>query len=418
MFIEFRVSNYRSIRDEQCLSLTASPDKSHSGHVVDSRAPATPKALKSAVIYGANASGKSNIINAMAFMKAMVTDSATQLKEGQPLNCQPFKLDGEHPGQPSLFEATFVHDNIRYQYGFTVTADKVLQEWLLAYKTSKPQQWFNRQWDETESRYHYKFSASLTGPRSTWEEATRNNALFLSTAVQLNSEVLRPVFLWFTQKLVVFSNATAGTLPHDFTNRMLQDEQYRDKITGFLRSADFGIDTVTINRQKGFRQTIVFNGPDKASQSTSEQEVFIPVFRHTANGVSSEFQIHEESQGTQRIYAMAGPIFEVLSGGLTFIVDELDSSLHPLMMRHLLDLFHDEESNAHGAQLIFTTHDTTLLDTDILRRDQIWFIEKDRQQASHLYPLIDFSPRKKEALERGYLSGRYGALPFLEHKQA
>ncbi len=142
----------------------------------------------------------------------------------------------------------------------------------------------------------------------------------------------------------------------------------------------------------------------------------VPIFIHRGMQGSARFDMHEESEGTQKVFCLSGAIFDVLNKGRTFVVDELDSSLHPLMMRHLLDLFHGNDTSNKRAQLIFTTHDTSLLDVDILRRDQIWFIEKDVDHSSRLYPLSDFNPRNKEALEKGYLSGRYGAIPFFNHE--
>lgn len=407
MLVEFRVANYRSIRHEQCLSMVAaSADKLHPGHKIDPQAPVTPALLKSAVIYGANASGKSNLINAMAFMKALVFESATLLKEGQTLNCPFFRLEEKYAHEPSLFEITFVHDGVRYQYGFKLTPQYIVEEWLLAYKASKPQQLFTRTRDDA-GKYVYKFSSFLTGPKSTWEEATRANALFLSTAVQLNSEILRPVFLWITQALVIFG---AGAIPSpDDTTRMLQDGTSKEQIANFLKQADFGIDSIELDTRRGMQQFVHFDITTGHTQtSREERDMQVPVFLH--KGI--RFEMHDESLGTQKVYCLSGPVFDVLSRGLTFVVDELDGSLHPLMMQHLLGLFHNETVNHKGAQLLFTTHDTSLLDVEVLRRDQVWFIEKDSHHVSRLYPLSDFNERGKVALEKRYLDGRYGAIPF------
>lgn len=415
MLVEFRVANFRSIRDEQCLSMVASAAiKEHLEHRVTNVASATPDLLKTAVIYGANASGKSNLINAMAFFRAMVNDSATLVKEGQTLNCTSFKLDKNLSEQPSMFEIVFVHEGVRYQYGFKLTPQYIAEEWLLVYKAAKPQQWFNRKRD-ANGKHQYKFSSYLTGPRSTWEEATRDNALFLSTAVQLNSELLRPIFLWITQALVIFGS---GALPpQEFTTLMLQDSNQKEKISRFLRTADFGIDEIELDMKHGFQQTLHFDLETGNAQALREEkDMQVPIFIHRSAQGSARFDMHEESEGTQKVFRLSGAVFDVLKNGRTFIVDELDSSLHPLMMRHLLELFHGADTSNKQAQLIFTTHDTTLLDVDILRRDQIWFIEKDVDHSSRLYPLSDFNPRNKEALEKGYLSGRYGAIPFFSQE--
>lgn len=416
MLVEFRVGNYRSLREEQCLSMVAGKDKAHQEHLLNPNAAATPDLLKTVALYGANASGKSNIVYALAFMKALISESATLIKEGQLLNCPPFKLDSTYSTQPSLFEATFVLDGVRYQYGFKLKPERVVEEWLLVYKSAKPQQWFTREWDDKNKKYSYKFSSFLSGPRSTWEEATRGNALFLSTAVQLNSELLRPIFLWFTQKLIVISADIS--LPINITTQLLQDVAYKEMISEFLRTADFGIDSIELDKRKGFMQTVNFDISTGTSNSQREErDIMYPIFTHKSADASARFEMHEESQGTQRVYALAGPIFQVIKHSMTLVIDELDSHLHPLMVRHLLELFHAKTSSDQCAQLFFTTHDTSLLDLKILRRDQIWFIEKGSDQSSKLYPLSDFSPRNKEALERGYLIGRYGALPFFSQKE-
>ena len=179
----------------------------------------------------------------------------------------------------------------------------------------------------------------------------------------------------------------------------------------FLASADISISDVLSVPRQGFHQNIMF-GPEGTQVTREEREILTPQFVHNTEHGSASFELHEESQGTQRLYALAAPVLDVLKNGRLLIVDELDSSLHPLLVRRLVRMFHQPELNPHGAQLLFTTHDTSLLDRTLFRRDQIWFTEKDRDQATRLYPLTDFSPRESEAWEKGYLIGRYGAVPF------
>ena len=412
MLIEFRVGNYRSIRDELVLSLVASTDKSHrETHVVHTGPKAIPDMLRSAVLYGPNAGGKSNLVNAAAFMRAVVADSATTMQLGQTFNVQPFRLNPITAKEPTRFELTFLEDGVRYQYGFALTAERVTEEWLLAYRTAKPQQWFTRHYDPDSSRDVYEFGSHLTGQRKLWQESTRTNALFLSTAVQLNSEQLRPVFAWIVHKLVVFS---AGVLPRiDFSVGMLQQSEGKQAIREFMASADISITDIDVVPRKGVAQTFNFDAATGKSDVRSEERDFLmPQFRHETEHGSATFELGDESLGTQRLFALAGPVLDILKAGRILIVDELDSSLHPLLVRRLVSLFHNPKINTANAQLVFTTHDTTLLDPDLLRRDQIWFVEKNREQATTLYPFTDFSPRKKEAWERGYLMGRFGALPF------
>lgn len=202
----------------------------------------------------------------------------------------------------------------------------------------------------------------------------------------------------------------------DFSTKMLQTEQGKQDIANFLMSADICIDDISVTTKKGLRQQIEFNtSTGKADASVEESEILVPLFHHKTKQGSATFELPEESLGTQRLFTLAGPILDILKAGRVLIFDELDSSLHTLLARRLVELFHTPEINSHGAQLIFSTHDTALLHDELLRRDQVWFIEKDSDQVSNLYALTDFSPRKNESIERGYMIGRYGAVPFLQN---
>lgn len=412
MLLEFRIRNYRSIRDEIVVSFVASKDKKLADtHLASTGIKSLPHVLRSAVVYGPNASGKSTVLQALFFMRAVVAESATIMQPGQTFNVQPFRLDTEYTSQPTEFEITFLLGGVRHQYGFRLTPERIVDEWLLVYRAAKPQQWFSRSFDETTQSSVYEFSTHLTGPRKLWQETTRPNALFLSTAAQLNSELLGPIFRWLVEQ-PVYLGAGLSPLP-DSTTELLQTEVGKRAVRDFLTSADISIsDVVSVSRQ-GFHQQIMF-GPEGPKFSREERELLMPQFVHKTEHGSASFELHEESQGTQRLYALAAPVLDVLKNGRLLIVDELDSSLHPLLVRRLVHMFHNPELNPHGAQLLFTTHDTSLLDRTVFRRDQIWFTEKDRDQATRLYPLSDFSPRETEAWEKGYLIGRYGAVPFFD----
>jgi predicted ATPase len=412
MLLEFRVRNYRSIRDEIVISFVASNEMKMAGtHLVSTGIKSIPYVLRSAVVYGPNASGKSTLLLALHYMRSVVADSATVLQPGQTFNVQPFRLDAEYAKQATEFEITFLLGGVRHQYGFSLTSERIMDEWLLVYRAAKPQQWFRRSFDEGSKNYVYEFSSHLTGPRKLWQETTRPNALFLSTAAQLNSELLGPIFRWLVEQPVYLGSGLAQL--SDATTELLQTEVGKHAVRDFLTSADISIsDVVTVSRP-GFRQNIMF-GPEGATFSSEERELLMPQFVHKTEHGSASFELHEESLGTQRLYVLAAPVLDVLKNGRLLIVDELDSSLHPLLVRRLVCMFHNPELNPHGAQLLFTTHDTSLLDRTVFRRDQIWFTEKDRDQATRLYPLSDFSPRETEAWEKGYLIGRYGAVPFFD----
>jgi hypothetical protein len=413
MLVEFRTRNFRSLRDEQVLSLVASKDKTLvETHTLATGLTAVPRLLKSAAIYGANASGKSNLIKALQYMRGVVLGSAV-LPPGQPFSVQPFRLDAESDNQPTDFETTFILDGIRYQYGFAMTQQRIVSEHLLVYKAFKPQRWFERHFDEATGKDIYDFGPGLKGAKNVWEGATRSNALFLSMAVQLNSEALRPVFDWFASGLVIF-NEQAQIGPQ-FSIQMLKQPEGRKQICDFLSAADTSIADIDVVIRKAPGQTMHFDLlAGKTEVRTEEVEQHELRFSHVTGRGKAVFGLMDESGGTRNLLFLAGPVLDMLHKGLTLIIDELDTSLHTLLVRELVRLFHRPEANTGGAQLIFTTHDTSLLDApDLFRRDQVWLVEKDAQQASTLVALSEFSPRKNEALERGYLMGRYGGVPLL-----
>jgi uncharacterized protein len=417
MLIEFRTKNFRSLRDEQVLSLVASTDKTQlETHAVSLGLKSASHVLKSAVVYGANASGKSNLIKALQFMQGVVLESAS-LKPDQTFDrLQPFRLDDTSCDHPSEFEVMFMLDGVRHQYGVVMTKQRIVNEYLLVYKAFKPQRWFNRHFDRETGKDVYEFGSGLRGPKNLWEGATRPNALFLSMAVQLNSETLRPVYNWFSNHLVIFNEFSQ--LTPQFSTQILKHENQRQAICNLLQTADIGIANLEVSSKQAKVHTVHFDLSTGERKEEIGDEMLDEVkFHHITPQGKNIFDFEDESSGTRNLFCYAGPILDILDKGLALVVDELDTSLHPLLVQALVRLFHRPESNTGDAQLIFTTHDTSLLDAyGLFRRDQIWFVEKHLDQSSSLFPLSDFSPRKNEALERGYLQGRYGALPFLNNQ--
>jgi uncharacterized protein len=412
MLVEFRVRNFRSFRDEAVLSLVASRDKTNEDtSVMATGNKSVPRLLRAAAIYGANAGGKSNLVRAMQLLRGIVNDSA-KLQAGQTFNVQPFRLDPVSTEQPVEYEITFLLDNVRYQFGFTLTPHKILSEWLIVYKSTQPATWYERNFDNRAQKYEYKFSTQLLGPKAVWSEATRDNALFLSTAVQLNSEQLRPIFAFLTGTLVIFENGSGPAPEHTISHI---EQNNADSVRDFLSAADIGIADIRLKKQEARLHSVRLDPVTGQFESVpmESKEINIPTFEHKSGTGLTVFELTDESEGTQKLFAFAGPIFHILESGQVLVVDELDRSLHALLVRRLIGMFQNPDINQKGAQLIFTTHDTSLLDSELLRRDQIWFAEKDEDQASRLLPLSDFSPRKGEALERGYLAGRYGGVPVL-----
>ncbi|MEW8333915.1 MAG: ATP-binding protein [Candidatus Thiodiazotropha sp.] len=420
MLIEFSVANYRSICDTQSLSLVAAQGRERkTENSFDSGVSSTPRLLRSAVMYGPNAAGKSNLVRALHFIRKFVQGSAST-QRGEEIDVTPFKLAAENQSAPSEFEILFIEDGMRYQYGFSTTAERIDEEWLFAYPSSRAQRWFARRFDEKKNDYEWYFGPSFKGQKKLLEEATRSNALFLSTAVQLNNEQLRPVFDWFEKRLVVVPSRGEFPIEYEhYTAQRCRDEQDRRAVLRFLQEADLGIDGLNIKTSKITNDDLPSELPDQLRRDLIGKEKISIGFLHEQNesGEMIPFGMPEESDGTHNMFALAGPWLDVLEKGMVMVMDELDTSLHPKLVRYLVELMHGAESNPNNAQLIFTTHDVTLQE-GVFRRDQIWFVEKDKNRSTHLYPLTDFSPRKGEAIERGYLRGRYGALPHPHRKSA
>lgn len=412
MLVEFRVKNFRSLRGEQVLSFVASSDRTfRDTHCVPTGFKGLPFVTRAAVVYGANATGKSTLMFALATMRNLVALS-TKLTEPQfAEQYTPFRLDDTSAAEPTELEVTIVRDGIRYQYGFSYDAQRICAEWLIVYRHSKGQQWFERKYDARKKEDVWApFSTHFKGARETWRKTTRPQALFLTNAVQLNSEQLMPLFDWFINGMTLLTGN--GELNPLRTLQRLDDAKFKDRILELLRAADINVADIRVDKVPGHQFEFRLTPGKPAEISTSDGDIPDVKFVHRAeSGELVAFDQRFESAGTQRMFAYAGPVLDAIEGGKLLVIDELDRSLHPLLARFIVRLMHDPAVSTKAAQLWITTHDTTLLDTDLLRRDQIWFVEKDEHQASRLYPLSDFKPRKNEALERGYLMGRYGGIP-------
>ena len=413
MLIEFRVENYKSIRQENALTLEAAKVGDDNDTRLRMAAGHDKKLLPAAVIYGPNASGKSNVLSAIAFMgEAVLASHRTWDPEGG-IPRTSFAW-GTTRSECSTFEALFLAKGTRYQYGFSIDDSEVKEEWLYAWPQNHKQTWLEREGQ------HFSFGDKLKGPNAAIQEITRPNSLFLSAAVQNKHEQLSPLYSWFREIVILGSHkgplVRGSTIETSLMRILMAHAQIADvfdeqkpeiqkKTIGLLKAADLGI--VDIRRIKE-------NQADRDSSFSRHYRIQI---KHTENDSDSWLEFDEESEGTKTLFRMAPAIFRALEAGSLLVVDELESSLHPLIGAKIIELFNSPESNPHGAQLIFTTHDTNLLGNTLgeplLRRDQIWFTEKNKEGATELYPLTNYKPRKEENLERGYLQGRYGAIPFL-----
>jgi AAA15 family ATPase/GTPase len=416
MLIQFSIKNWRSVRDEQTLSMVKA--KGNELEETNSFNPETPSVtdlLRTAVIYGANAAGKTNLMSALRTMKEIVLESANK-QPGDEIPVSPFLLDENTVKQPTEFESIFVAKGVKYQYGFAANNKQITEEWLIAYPNSRPQRWFSRELNEKTNEYEWSFGTALLGQKQLWVESTRNNALFLSTATQLNSQQLKTVFGWFKSTLRL--GRVTGWSP-SYTASLCETEDQRSKILNFLKAADLDIKDVNVTAEKMSLKHMPDSFSDEMKKQVLENmkdtRIFdIKTVHQGIQGQSVEFKFDNESDGTKKLFSFAGPWLDVLANGRVLFVDELHDNLHPKLVGFLVELFHSTTTNPKNAQLVFSTHETSILNQDVFRRDQIWFCEKDKDQVTRVYPLTDFSPRKgRENLEAAYLAGRYGALPYI-----
>jgi len=425
MIIEFSVQNHRSFRKEQTLNLVASNyDKTLTENLIDSvPGLADTRLVKAAALYGPNAGGKTNVLLALRFLRWLVVESATGQKPDARLPAEPFRLNRESTEAPTTLELTFMAEDlrselVRCELAVAVTAQRVVQERLVAYPNGRAQVWYDRVWNEETKRYDWSPEKPTDFHRDPGiVEKTRENALFLSTAAQWNNTQVAPVYQWFAKNLQFMNLSPEGAqLSHELTAQMVNDSgEVRKFIAGVLRSADLGLTdveaTADIEKFFGFMGLVREAGtppslfPEKSWQIT---------FQHAgAEGKNFPINWRDESAGTRRFFSVLGPWLTAIQNGQVLCVDELETSLHPSLAAELLRLLFKLTNAQRRSQLLFTTHNPLLLDMTLLRRDQIWFADKNQEGESFLYPLTDYKPRADESLVRGYLSGRYGAVPFI-----
>ena len=426
MIIEFRVQNHRSFRMEQTLNLVASNyDKSLPENLLRPELPglADTRLIKAVALYGPNAGGKTNVLLALRFLQWLVVESATGQKPEAKLPADPFRLDHDSDKSSTVFDLTLVADGVRYELGVAVSRDRVIQERLVAYPEGRAQLWYERTWNEVSRSYDWSPEKPAEFERDPGiVDKTRENALFLSTAAQWNNTQVTPVYKWFSDRLRFLNLGADAPLSHEYTARRLNASgQVRELIAQTLRAADLGLTDVDAREEAPDVEAQKFFGAMKEfiRQAGAPAELFPDrfwqvTFHHEGKG-GDRFPIHwnHESAGTRRFFSVLGPWLSLVEGDQVMCVDELETSLHPSLAAELLRLFFKLTGDRSRSQLLFTTHNPLLLDLSLLRRDQIWFADKNHEGESFLYPLTDYKPRVDESLVRGYMAGRYGAVPFI-----
>ncbi|AVH65064.1 MULTISPECIES: AAA family ATPase [Nostoc cyanobionts] len=417
MLIEFSVGNYRSFKEQVTFSmvaanLVAENKKLEKNNVfeIDNDL----KLLKSAAIYGANASGKSNLATALGFMRWFMINSSKETQSTEKIGVERFKLNTETEEKPSFFEIVFLMNGKRYRYGFEATRDKVVSEWLFYVPKSKETKLFERNLG--------KFSVSKTYKADGIQQKTRHNALFLSVSAQFNVQIAEKILDWLTNKVALISTLNDRGY-RGYTVSCLMNNENKDEILQLLKKLDLGFSDLKIEESEitadslpkelpdELKNLILKNGEGKLSSvQTTHQK-----FDGKGNLVSIEvFDLDEqESEGTKKVFSLAGPLVDTLKNGQLLIIDEFDARIHPLISRAIVELFNSNETNPNNAQLIFMTHDTNLLNKKLFRRDQIWFTEKNRYGATDLYSLAEYNISNDASFESDYIQGRYGAIPYI-----
>jgi hypothetical protein len=375
--------------------------------------------LKTAAIFGPNASGKSNVLRAMIWLRQFVLSSAKEGQAGERIDTQPFRLSTAKEKAPTHFEIEFLLGKVEYRYGFEVTSEKVESEWLFRkLPSAKPARLFTREGSRFEiSSEFFKEGKGL-------EKRTRKNALFLSVCAQWNGPDATKIVNWMQRLRSVSGLSEAGF--YVFTARRLSKAGYQDKLLGLAQKADPNICALRSEMEEVTEAKLPAGMHPKLRKMLLEDKYMRADIKTTHEKRDAEGKIvgrvefdldDDESQGTQKFIALSGPITHTLEQGSILVVDELEARLHPLLTQAVVDLFHSPV-NRKKAQLIFASHDVTLLDPERFRRDQIWFTEKDESGATDLYSLAEFEPsqaRPDSKFSRQYLLGLFGAVPKLAH---
>lgn len=414
MLIQFSVGNFLSFKEVVTLSMVASSIKEHQ----ETNVFAVNKLnlLKSAVLYGANASGKSNLFKAMNFAKNFILNSSKETQSEEPIRVRNFKLSNETQNAPSYFEIIFICEKIKYRYGFEADKAEVQSEWLYYTPKTKETKLFEREKNNFKLGTHFKEGEDF-------RDKTRKNALFLSVVAQFNGEISNKILKWIKNNYNIISSAIDA--PHSnrlrFNAEQLKEPKRISEILNFLKIADLGIEDIKFEELKFKSEDFIESSgvPEELKNKLIEDGISVIHTLHIKYEKNKPTTLvpfileQDESEGTKKIFALSNPILDALKNGTVLVIDEFDDRLHPIITKFLIKLFNSKERNPNNAQLIFTSHDTNFLNKNIFRRDQIWFAEKDNYGSTDLYSLVEYKVRKDASFDKDYILGKYGAIPFV-----
>ena len=419
MLLQFSVNNYKSIKDTITFSMaTSSKDEGNSFHV------RKYELLKSAVIYGANASGKSNFLKAMSFMSSIVLNKSKVIQSTDKLPHIPFRLSTETHDSSSTFEIVCFINEVKYRYGFELDATTVYSEWLYADEKGKESKLFYREVEEEHYVNINKFKEGYTFfDKKNSKINISSNQLFIWKCDQNDGEISKSILNWFSK--FNFIDGMKQESYSQYSMNHMKDTNFKNEIVSLVKTADIGIDDIVLEEEKMSSMAMNEMGLDATVQEQIEKnggitKISLNTYHKQYNEKNEEvgniiFELeNEESKGTRKFFSIAAPILNTLREGSILIIDELDASLHPMLTKHLIKLFHNDSINTKNAQLIFATHDTNLLNSSLFRRDQIWLTEKDKYASTNIFSLAQFNDvRKTEDFEKQYIQGKYGGIPYL-----
>lgn len=415
MLLSFRFANHRSFRDEQQLNLLPVYEN-------DAATDAPLEAVPVVGIFGANASGKSNVISAFRYVSTMVGLSDREAEPGIGPNREPFRLDLESVEAPSSYAVDLLIDGVRHTYGFILDDFEITEEWLYSYPLHKRRVIFERtgqeyHWGEESGKSNIKKLTDITAPTTLFlSVSARFQARSAAEERDSTSASLQKTFSWLWQR--ISSTGPDSYVPTAAYSQLLSTPERREAIVEILRAADLGLHDVVIHTPDADEDPSSFDALDDKTYRRPRRPRSRLKFVHRGSAGDTTLDLREESAGTQRLLGLAYRATSILNRGGVFLVDEIDASLHPLLTATLVKLFQSPTANRNSSQLIFTSHDATLLGNidgeDVLSRDQVWFTSKGEDGTSELFPLSDFKPRRQgENRQKRYLNGSYGAIPEL-----
>lgn len=417
MLIRFSVENYLSFKERLTIDLNAGTIKEHQDNTFSPLNSPSEKLLKSIVIYGANASGKSNLLKAFAFMKQFVLNSSKESQALEDIPVESFKLNTRTENQASYFEATFFLDNRKYRYGFTVSNKLVEQEWLFFSDKKKEESLFIRAGQDF--KIEKKFASEAKGKAAMLSEITRNNALYLSVLAQFNGDISVKICDWFRGSMVSFESNSEDMV--NYTASLLANPEYKRKIFDVIKKSDLGFTSITEEiKEKAAKLNVSENFLSMwYSQEIKNYQIKTQHQKFNENNSPVDFTFFDllknESLGTQKYFGLLGPIIVALTERRLILIDELDSRFHELLLQLIIKFFNSNINNPWGAQLICTCHNTSLLKKH-LRRDQMFFTEKNEYGSSSIISLYHKDPkiRNDASFDKDYSLGKYGSIPKLD----